>query len=494
MQTKGDEMARGVGSAFVSRGLRIGAALPALVIALPLAAHAQPGAQPAPLSAPPVLRQTAICGPGDRPETGLQGETPLKDILSGRNKSPYFCGVRIIGSTTLEGGGSIMRRSQSCAYVSSSRGVWVIDMSDPTAPKPLKLLQDPGAVGSSESFNVLDAPDRHVMVAGKYSSALTSEQSPMSIYDVSDCKNPKLMSTFYWPGDTHVPSITPDGKTVFMSLPYGVAGVQALDISNLAQPKYIGHFPLLMPRGRQARCHDLSFNADNTRMYCPGSVPTEADREAEPGPSVWDISNITARKPFVWPPIRFVGEADVKGQGDHDAPLIAINGKPHLVAGGELGCAIGRTDFPTIFDISDEKNPRKVGEFRLEVMERCVADATFKPNQRVTYGLHYNSAVGDAFGSVPLGMFNFQSAGLRIVDLRDPTQPREVAYYHPEAPAEAAPAAPNGAPARPRYSGSCGSHSFFDKAKNQIWFSCSTGVYVAELTPAVKAFLGVPGQ
>ena len=464
-----------------------------LALAPPVGGLAQPAGAPA--SAPPATHATAICGPGDQPETGMQGETPPKDIESGRSKSPYYCGMRLVSHTPI-GGGAIMRRSRSCVYVATSAGVRVVDMSNPAAPKPLQLLTDPGAVGSLESFNALDSADRHILVAGKYSSALNSERSPMSIYDISDCRNPVLMSTYYWPGDTHVPSITPDGRFVMMSLPYGVPGLMVLDVTHLKQPKFVGRFPLLLPRGRQARCHDLSFNAAGTRMYCPGSVPTEAERESEPGPSVWDISDLTSGKRLEWPPFRFVGEADVKGQGDHDAPLATINGKPYLIAGAELGCNIGKSDFPTVFDISDEKNPRKVGEFRLEVMEHCVSDSTFRANQKVNYGLHYNSVVQDAWGKVPLGMFSFQSSGLRIVDLRDPTKPREVAYYHPGAPTGGAavlPARPGAPPGTPTvaYSDPCGSHAYFDEATHSVWFMCRSGLFVAELTPAVKAYFGV---
>lgn len=458
-----------------------------LALTLPSSAIAQPATDGS--------RATAICSTGDKPETGMQGETPLKDIDSGRYKSPYYCGMRLVSHTAIEGGGGITRRSRTCLYVAQSQGVRVVDMSNPRAPKSLHLLTDPGAIGASENMNVIDTADRHVLVTGKYSSALTNDRSPMSIYDITDCTKPKLMSTYYWPGDVHVPTITPDGKKVVVSLPYGVAGVKVLDINNLAEPKFVGSFPLLLPRGRQARCHDLQFNTDGTRLYCPGSVPTEEQRESEPGPSIWDFSAVLSGNINVWPPIRFVGEADVKGQGDHDAPLAMINGKPYLVTGAELGCNVGKTDFPTIFDISDEKNPRKVGEFRLEVMEHCNTDPTFKTTQRVNYGLHYNSVVDNAWGKIPLGMFSFQSAGVRIIDLRDPTKPREVAYYHPGAPAGqvGAPIAPPGSQtARAVPTDSCSSHNYFDDATGHIWFTCRSGVFVAELTPAVKTHLGVP--
>ena len=169
--------------------------------------------------------------------------------------------------------------------------------------------------------------------------------------------------------------------------------------------------------------------------------------------------------------------------------------EPAAAQGAELGCNVGKTDFPTIFDISDEKNPRKVGEFRLEVMEHCNTDPAFKATQRVNYGLHYNNVVDNAWGRIPLGMFSFQSAGIRIIDLRDPTRPREVAYYHPGAPTGpvgASIAPPGSQAARAVATDSCGSHNYFDDATGQIWFTCRSGVFVAELTPAVKTHLGVP--
>src|SRR5436309_1045838 len=72
-----------------------------VVLATP-AARAQLTEAPAQTFGTPAVtaggsRSTAICGPGDQPETAMQGETPLKDIQSGRNKSPYYCGMRIVG-------------------------------------------------------------------------------------------------------------------------------------------------------------------------------------------------------------------------------------------------------------------------------------------------------------------------------------------------------------------------------------------------------------
>lgn len=270
------------------------------------------------------------------------------------------------------------------------------------------------------------------------------------------------------------------------------------DISDLSVPKFLGSFPLVLPGGRQVRCHDLEFNDTETRMYCAGSIPTPENRKDLSGPTIWDVSKLSSgqiareRRNPSWPVIGFVGESEVKGQGDHHAPRAVINGKLYMVAANELR----PNAFPQLFDISDEKVLRPVSEFRLESNDRALADASWaKANAAGGYGLHYNSVVDSAWGKVALGMFSFMGSGARIVDLRDPLKPREIAYYHPGAPPPRAPRAGPGSGGPPTGAGAsdqCVTQEFFIPETGHIWFSCqSGGLYIAELSPAVKAYLGV---
>lgn len=431
----------------------------------------------------------------------MQGETPLQDIQSGRNKAPYSCGMRIVSELNPwnRGSNGMLARSRTCAYVTGSgpdhRGIAVIDVSDPAAPKPVGLLTDPGAIAASETMDLIDLPDRHILVAGDYSGGLDPPgPSPMDIYDISDCTKPVHLTTFYWPANIHVPRITPDGKRIYAGRQFGIAGVMVMDISDLRAPKYMGDFPLVLPGGRQQRCHDLSFNDAQTRMYCPGSVPLIEGRKEDSAPSIWDITLVgkTNLGPQgAWPPIRFIGTSQTRGQGDHHAPIARINGKLYMVAANELRCSA----FPRIFDMSDETNLRAVGEFRLESNDRCLSDPAWaKANAAGNYGLHYNSVVEDAFGSVPLGMFNFMGSGIRIVDLRDPTKPREVAYYHPGGPASGLAPGRDGTMTSVA-TDSCASHNYFIQETGQIWFVCrDSGFHVAQLSPEVRTYLGVPAK
>jgi len=155
-----------------------------------------------------------------------------------------------------------------------------------------------------------------------------------------------------------------------------------------------------------------------------------------------------------------------------------------MVAANELRC----TAFPRIFDITDETRMRMVGEFRLESNDRCLDDPQWaEANRAGGYGLHYNSVADAAYGYVALGMFNFMGSGLRVVDLRDPTHPREIAYYHPGDIQRTSPTGTETSWVRD----SCVSKNVFVHESQQIWFGCRSGLYVAELSDGVKSYLGV---
>ena len=72
-----------------------------------------------------------------------------------------------------------------------------------------------------------------------------------------------------------------------------------------------------------------------------------------------------------------------------------------------------------------------------------------------------------------LGLFSMTWAGLRIVDLRSPSNPVEVAYFKP--------------------GDSRMTHSRYVKETGQIWFEClQSGFYVIELKSELRKSLGFP--
>lgn len=466
-----------------------------------------------------------FCGPDDKPEPALQGQTPLSDMASGRSQDPYFCGLRIVGHSDIwnRGANWQLARSQHCAYVSSMKAVFVLDPEDPVTtrepagvavidasnpgnPEPVGLLRGPGSLDSVETMDAADSGKRHVLVAGDYSGGFGPGGGPaaLDIYDVSDCAKPEHMATYYWPANAHNVTLSPDGKRV-----YGTRadyGVMVLDITRMREPKLVANARLTLPDGTVPGCHTVEFNRAETRMYCAGSVSSAAKvdppQARDDGPSIWDVSDFKRRVKD--PKVRYVGEADIAGQGAHHAVLATINNKPYVVAADELaagptafddraGCASAA--YPRIFDVSDEHRPRLVGQFRLEVQDHCGDPGVEVENANGQYASHYNS-VDDPWGDTRMGLFGMVGAGLRVVDLRDPTQPREVAYYKPGANPNTT-LQPVGihvsiAYHNPHVTDACGSRNVFDKKTGHFWFVCqSSGFHIAELSPEVRRYMGL---
>jgi hypothetical protein len=69
-------------------------------------------------------------------------------------------------------------------------------------------------------------------------------------------------------------------------------------------------------------------------------------------------------------------------------------------------------------------------------------------------------------------MVNFGSAGLRIFDIRQPTSPREVAYFN------------HGMPVH-------GGVGYYDAARGLIYAAGGSGFWVLQIEPQVRARLGL---
>ena len=85
----------------------------------------------------------AQCGPSDRTESGLQGQTTAKERASGNSERGYTCNLELVGQ--FRGEGAFSQDGPSffghCAYMATENnpmqahpGVVVIDVSDPRNP------------------------------------------------------------------------------------------------------------------------------------------------------------------------------------------------------------------------------------------------------------------------------------------------------------------------------------------------------------------------
>jgi hypothetical protein len=153
---------------------------------------------------------------------------------------------------------------------------------------------------------------------------------------------------------------------------------------------------------------------------------------------------------------------------------VTIQGHPYLVEFDEFGAqsAVGAA---RIIDIADETNPFVVSNIRLEVHqpENFAAQAG-DPGANNTslqgYAAHYCNVPQRADpGIVACSMI---LSGLRVFDIRDPFNPREIAYYN--------------APSRPAFvvSGNYAMSSpAFAPERHEIWYSEGrSGFYAVRLT------------
>lgn len=454
--------------------------------------------------------QPALAGPSDadNPERGLQGQTmPGEEgvVLT----RPYSKGVRVVGHEPIDNRDSNLQLAwiDHCAYVSSSSpnmliwgakaplasfGVAVIDVRDPRAPKQVGLLRDRGSLYASETMHAISASGRKLLAAGSYGAK--DEEAFTDLYDASDCTRPKLVSTIKWPKSVHTLTLSPDGKLLYATVisPFtGNGGIQVADISDPANPRLMGQFEATRPNGTSFEFapHELSVSADGRQLYVgvissfggdlnQGVKLSPPNREllgSGGGIYIFDSSDFAAGRDE--PKLRLISTI-AKG-GWHSVMRANIGGIPHLVGASELTACPGT--WPVISNIADERKPFIAGEFRLAMnraencpppseMEKASGGLVPAPG---TATLHFNDV--DSATDTRMGLFNFLWAGLRIVDIRRPSAPKEVAYFKP--------------------GDGCGGHVRYVPQTGHIWLACqASGFYVLELRPAVRAALGFGGK
>ena len=112
----------------------------ALSLVLSLAALSAVGGQSR--ADPPSSVPKARCGPGDRAENGLQGQTTAAERFSAvGSKQAFNCNLELVGAARGEGANWDMAVFDSCVYVGTANGprqrqpgTMVVDVSNPRDP------------------------------------------------------------------------------------------------------------------------------------------------------------------------------------------------------------------------------------------------------------------------------------------------------------------------------------------------------------------------
>jgi hypothetical protein len=438
---------------------------------------------PAP-EAPVVATPKATCGPGSRPELGLQGRVSAADHASGRAAEGYTCNTELVGSVVdpsaqgTVGGFKVLRHideaGRECAFYDTTlvfptdvfdaeAGVRAVDMSDPENPVVAATLVTPAMLTPHESLVLSEETGRLVAVSG---NPITNV-GHVDVYDVdTDCRHPALLSSLPVGLLGHESGMSPDGNTFYSASP-GTFTVQAVALEDLPAmtPVWssVGTYP----------SHGLSVSDDGNRIYIAGLD----------GLHIVDVSEVQARVPF--PEATEVAHLTWATMSiPQNALPVTIGGAPYLIEIDEFGSG-SQVGAGRIIDISDETQPTIVSDLRLEVHEpEHFAEIAGDPgakNELQGYAGHYCAVPQrDEPGIVACSMIQ---SGLRIFDIRDPHAPKEIAYFNAPLLDRELPQPSNFAMSAPA----------FAPERGEIWYSDGySGFYAVRVTNGVWPFTEAP--
>ena len=439
-----------------------------------------------------------VPGPGDRPETGLQGSASPADRADFQG---FWCGAHKVGQHVLFNRGSFgdLQLKDNCAYASMrdpsdlnalTTGTAVVDVSVPSNPViPADTANPPNPNGKIlrtramiRAYSALELSGN--ILVGAFKDFGPGGTNPLDVYDVTDCLNPVPLSTTYdTAGGNHDGWLTPDAKTYY-GIPFGgvrvlsgPAGAPVLnparvdmhvtDLSDPRNPKHLMTWNRLqLPAEVLAlntrplaatNFHDVSTNKAGTRVYMAlyggnnslggnnNNPLPEQNQRCSNGLLILDSSDIVNRVPN--PQLRYVSFLSWCDQpidpdfGDGSTAsshateyVIHENGKEYIVStdesgGGLNGTAAGvcaQRTYARMIDISDERNPKVVGTFKPDVNkpENCAANLAAGTSGGMTHYLGFDDRY-----KMRLTIYAAANQGMRFVDWRDPTQPKEIAYY-----------------------------------------------------------------
>ena len=413
----------------------------------------------------------AVCGPGDHPESGLQGQVPAALRASGY--TGFSCNLELIGQARGDGANwqtaefvETRPNGNICGYHGTASptaslpgrtllGSRVLDLTNAGAPQIMGALTTVPMLDPWESIKVNQA--RQLLAAD---DAWNGGHGPLiDFYDLSrDCRFPQLLgSVTVGTGSDggvvapqgvvgHEGAWAPDGLTYYIGDTTN-RSYHAIDVTDPTKPKLIDTFDM---KTLGLRSHGLSISDDGMRGYMttPGNPNGIDGTPGSNGFVILDLSEVQNRLPNA--KMKYISSFLFKdGRAAQHTIPVTIQGKPYIIHVDELGsggpdfgtmaawtqaCNAGLIPFgaPRIVDISDEGNPKLVSTITLEVnqLKSCrLALPDLIGLSIFTYDSHYCSVDRRQNATtLACGMFN---AGIRIFDIRDPAQPREIAYFNP---------------------------------------------------------------
>ena len=429
----------------------------------------------------------ATCGPGSAPESDLQGRVPAGDYASGRANDPYTCNTELVGHFGITGGFQVHRYiddgGRECAFYDSTLiwgkdipkgnrpGVYAMDMSDPSDPRRSAILTTPAMQSPHESLRL--SAERGLLFANMGYPA--TAPGFVDVYDVSaDCRDPQLLSTLPLAVAGHEGGLSPDGLT-YWATTTAAPGITAIDVSDPAAPTIVW-------RSNDYAVHGLSISSDGARAYLATVVDfVSGTSMGGGGLTILDITDIRDRVPdpqvsvistLTWPEVT-IPQNIIETVIDGERYLIEFDEFDRNVYVPDVTDQVGGV---RIIDLDDPAQPNIVSSIRLEVHQMearpLIADDPGFARAGQGYAAHYCSI--PRYEDPGILACSMIGSGLRVFDIRDPEEPREIAYFN-----------------RPLVSGPDPSESgayamsapAFAPERGEIWYSDSnTGFFVVRLT------------
>ncbi len=444
----------------------------------------------------------ADCGPGARPETGIQGRVPQSDYDSGRAARGYRCNTRPIARHGSTGGFKVLRYTDdaghTCAFYDSTLlfpkdvllnateglGVVVLDMDRPRHPVQTATLTTPAMQSPHESLLL---NEKRGLIAATMGNAATNAGF-LDVYDVrSDCRHPELLSSTPTAILGHESGWSRDGRT-FYAASTGGQSLVAIDLSDPTRPT-----PVFEQTG--VNYHGLRLSRDGNTLYVANiGNPDSGARFSSGGLRILDVSEIQARAPR--PRVEVV--ADLSWP-EHSIAQVAEpftrDGRDYLLETDEfanygLSDGANQATAPVgaarIIDITDPGEPLVVSDLRLQVHQ---PGARAGEQQNDPGAASFVQGYAGHYCSVPryrnprIVGCSMIASGLRLFDIRDLAAPTEAGYFN-EPPTEPSAANPE---AQGAYAMS---QPAWDLRRRTVWYSDgNTGFHAVRLTNGIGRLL-----
>jgi hypothetical protein len=347
--------------------------------------------------------------------------------------------MRLLGQTDLHGHGDCMHANLKDHYAfvghmgESRVGTSVVDVSDPRQPRLVKQLETPPGT-HSHKVQVVDDILLVNYERSMYEPNAPTWQGGLKVFDVSKPEAPREIAFLAMPGKgVH--------RMTFWQSPYAFMSgsddgyldqfLVIVDLADPSTPREVGRW--WFPGQHTAAGEPMSWTPSASHGGQPGAKRVALHHPLIRGDRAycgwWDAGLVVLDIADLGCP-KLVSQLDFGSEvsgATHSA--LPVPGRDILVVTDEqlANDCQGLFAQVRVVDISDELNPRVIAEFPRPRGDFCSRGGRFGPHN--VHEMRPGSLIDP--NTMYLTYFN---AGLRVVDISDATQPREVAYFVPEAP------------------------------------------------------------